>query len=109
MAAALIDGKAVAAEVRAEVAEGVAEFTARHGRQPGLATVLVGDDPASHVYVGSKRKLSEEVGMRSIHHRLDAGRPPGSCWSWSISSAPMTRWTGSWSSFRCPITTTRTR
>ena len=77
MAAALIVGKAVAAEVRAEVAEGVAEFTARHGRQPGLATVLVGDDPASHVYVGSKRKLSEEVGMRSIHHRLDAEAPAG--------------------------------
>ena len=75
MAAAVIDGKAVAAGVRAEVAEGVAEFTAAHGRRPGLATVLVGDDPASHVYVGSKRKLSEEVGMRSIHHGLDAEAP----------------------------------
>jgi methylenetetrahydrofolate dehydrogenase (NADP+) / methenyltetrahydrofolate cyclohydrolase len=58
------------------VASGASEFTARHGRPPGLATVLVGDDPASHVYVGSKRKLSEEVGMRSIHHELDASAPP---------------------------------
>jgi methylenetetrahydrofolate dehydrogenase (NADP+)/methenyltetrahydrofolate cyclohydrolase len=69
--AEVIDGKAVAADVRARVAEGVASFEAAHGRAPGLATVLVGDDPASHVYVGSKRKLSEEAGMRSIHHGLD--------------------------------------
>jgi methylenetetrahydrofolate dehydrogenase (NADP+)/methenyltetrahydrofolate cyclohydrolase len=75
VSAALIDGKAVAAEVRAEVAKGVAEFTEAQGRPPGLATVLVGDDPASHVYVGSKRKLSEEAGMRSIHHGLDASAP----------------------------------
>jgi methylenetetrahydrofolate dehydrogenase (NADP+) / methenyltetrahydrofolate cyclohydrolase len=72
----VIDGKAVAATVRAEVAAGAGEFTRRHGRPPGLATVLVGDDPASHVYVGSKRKLSEEVGMRSIHHELDASASP---------------------------------
>ncbi len=71
MPAEVIDGKAVAADVRARVAEGVASFEAAHGRAPGLATVLVGDDPASHVYVGSKRKLSEEAGMRSIHHGLD--------------------------------------
>jgi methylenetetrahydrofolate dehydrogenase (NADP+)/methenyltetrahydrofolate cyclohydrolase len=72
----VIDGKAVAATVRAEVSAGVGEFTQQHGRPPGLATVLVGDDPASHVYVGSKRKLSEEVGIRSIHHGLDAPAPP---------------------------------
>jgi methylenetetrahydrofolate dehydrogenase (NADP+)/methenyltetrahydrofolate cyclohydrolase len=71
----VIDGKAVAAAVRAEVAAGAREFATRHGRPPGLATVLVGDDPASHVYVGSKRKLSEEVGMRSIHHELDGSAP----------------------------------
>ncbi len=75
MAAELIDGKAVAAGVRAEVAAGVAEFVSTNGRPPGLATVLVGDDPASHVYVGSKRKLSEEIGMRSIHHGLEADAP----------------------------------
>jgi methylenetetrahydrofolate dehydrogenase (NADP+) / methenyltetrahydrofolate cyclohydrolase len=77
VAAEVIDGKAVAESVRAEVATGASEFTRRHDRPPGLATVLVGDDPASQVYVGSKRKLSEEVGMRSIHHELDAATKPG--------------------------------
>jgi len=76
MAATIIDGKAVAAEVRAQVADEIREFAAAHdGRVPGLATVLVGDDPASHVYVSNKRKLTEEVGMRSIHHGLDAATP----------------------------------
>ena len=73
MAATIIDGKAVAAEVRARVADGVREFADAHGgRVPGLATVLVGEDPASQVYVGNKRKQTEEVGMRSIHLGLDA-------------------------------------
>ncbi len=76
MAATIIDGKAVAAEVRSRVAEGVKRFAdAPDGGVPGLATVLVGDDPASHVYVGNKRKQTEEVGMRSIHHGLDAEIP----------------------------------
>ena len=69
MSARVIDGKAVAAAVRERVAAGVAEYAAAHdGRVPGLATVLVGDDPASQVYVGNKRRLTEEVRMRSIHH-----------------------------------------
>lgn len=76
MAATVIDGKAVAAEVRAKVARGAEEFAASAGRPAGLATVLVGDDPASQVYVGSKRKQTEEAGMRSIHHQLDAGVAP---------------------------------
>ena len=54
VSATIIDGKAIAAEVRAQVAQDVAEFVARHGRPPGLATVLVGEDPASAVYVGGK-------------------------------------------------------
>jgi methylenetetrahydrofolate dehydrogenase (NADP+)/methenyltetrahydrofolate cyclohydrolase len=71
MGAAVIDGKAVAAEVRERVTAEVRDFAEAHsGRVPGLATVLVGDDPASHVYVGNKRKSTEEVGMRSIHHGL---------------------------------------
>ncbi len=70
MAARLIDGKAIAAEVRDEVAAEVVRFRDRYGRAPGLATVLVGDDPASRVYVGSKRKGCEEVGIRSLHHQL---------------------------------------
>jgi len=68
----IIDGKAVAADVRARVAAEVEEFAAEHGFRPGLATVLVGDDPASHVYVANKRKASEEVGINSIHHELPA-------------------------------------
>jgi methylenetetrahydrofolate dehydrogenase (NADP+) / methenyltetrahydrofolate cyclohydrolase len=72
MAATVIDGKALAARVRGEVAEGVAEFEAQHGRPPGLATVLIGDDPASAIYVGSKQKVTGEVGMRGFDHRLPA-------------------------------------
>ena len=70
MAAKVIDGRAVGADVRARVAKGVSTFTTEFARAPGLATVLVGDDPASHVYVTSKLKLSEEVGLRSVHHGL---------------------------------------
>src|SRR3954463_6406848 len=78
MPARIIDGKAVAAEVRSRVADEVQEFAATHGgRVPGLATVLVGDDAPSRVYVGNKRKQTEEVGMRSIHHGLDATTPEG--------------------------------
>jgi methylenetetrahydrofolate dehydrogenase (NADP+)/methenyltetrahydrofolate cyclohydrolase len=76
MTATIIDGKAVAAEVRARIADGVREFADAHGASvPGLATVLVGEDPASRVYVGNKRRQTEEVGMRSIHHGLDALTP----------------------------------
>ncbi|MGH2951926.1 MAG: bifunctional methylenetetrahydrofolate dehydrogenase/methenyltetrahydrofolate cyclohydrolase FolD [Solirubrobacterales bacterium] len=76
MSARVIDGKAVAAGVRRRVAEGVREFAAaRGGDIPGLATILVGDDPASHVYVGNKRKQTEEVGMRSFHHELGEATP----------------------------------
>jgi methylenetetrahydrofolate dehydrogenase (NADP+)/methenyltetrahydrofolate cyclohydrolase len=72
MAARVIDGKAVAAGVRAEVAEGVAEFTAQHGQPPGLATILVGEDPGSAIYVAGKQKATAEVGMRGFDHRLPA-------------------------------------
>jgi methylenetetrahydrofolate dehydrogenase (NADP+) / methenyltetrahydrofolate cyclohydrolase len=68
----IIDGKAVAADVRARVAAEVEEFAREHEVRPGLATVLVGDDPASHVYVRNKRRASEEVGIASIHHELPA-------------------------------------
>jgi methylenetetrahydrofolate dehydrogenase (NADP+)/methenyltetrahydrofolate cyclohydrolase len=68
----IIDGKAVAADVRARVARDVEEFSAEHGFAPALATVLVGDDPASHVYVANKRKASAEVGISSVHHELPA-------------------------------------
>jgi methylenetetrahydrofolate dehydrogenase (NADP+)/methenyltetrahydrofolate cyclohydrolase len=68
VAATVIDGKAVAAAARERVAGEAAELAGTLGRQPGLATVLVGDDPASAVYIRNKRKFAEEVGIRSIHH-----------------------------------------
>lgn len=68
MAARVIDGKAIAARVRAEVAERSAALKADLGRQPGLATVLVGDDPASSIYVARKHEACEEVGIASFHH-----------------------------------------
>ena len=72
MSATIIDGKAVAARVRGEVARGVAELVAETGRPPGLATVLVGDDPASAVYVGGKQRACGEVGMAAFDVRLPA-------------------------------------
>ena len=72
MSAQLIDGKAIAAQTRAQVARDVAAFVARTGRQPGLATVLVGDDPASAVYVANKQRGCEEVGIAGFSHDLPA-------------------------------------
>jgi methylenetetrahydrofolate dehydrogenase (NADP+) / methenyltetrahydrofolate cyclohydrolase len=72
MAARVIDGKAVAAAVRERVKVDVAAYEEQAGRVPGLATVLVGDDPASEIYVRNKRRTTEEVGMRSIHHGPEA-------------------------------------
>lgn len=71
-AAAIIDGKAFATEVRGRVAEQVASLKAEHGITPGLAVVLVGEDPASQVYVRSKGKQTVEAGMASFEHKLDA-------------------------------------
>ncbi|HET9428776.1 MAG TPA: bifunctional methylenetetrahydrofolate dehydrogenase/methenyltetrahydrofolate cyclohydrolase FolD [Allosphingosinicella sp.] len=70
MAAALIDGKAFAAGLRERVAAAVPAFVARAGRKPGLAVVLVGEDPASQVYVRSKGKATLAAGMESFEHRL---------------------------------------
>ncbi len=70
MTAKIIDGKAIAAELREEVAKGVKELIAAGGTQPGLATVLVGDNPASHTYVRMKRKASAKAGIESFHHEL---------------------------------------
>jgi len=73
MAARIIDGKAVAASVRVRVAAEVTAFEAERGRVPTLATVLVGDDEASKVYVGGKHRACEEAGIGSRHHDLPAG------------------------------------
>jgi methylenetetrahydrofolate dehydrogenase (NADP+)/methenyltetrahydrofolate cyclohydrolase len=73
MSARIIDGKAVAAHVRERVRAEVAQMDVK----PGLATIIVGDDPASHVYVRNKRKACEEVGITSVHHELEASAPEG--------------------------------
>jgi methylenetetrahydrofolate dehydrogenase (NADP+)/methenyltetrahydrofolate cyclohydrolase len=70
--ARVIDGRAIAASVRERVAGEVAELD----RPPGLATMLVGEDPASQIYVRRKREACEEVGIRSLHHELDATTSP---------------------------------
>jgi methylenetetrahydrofolate dehydrogenase (NADP+)/methenyltetrahydrofolate cyclohydrolase len=72
MAATLIDGRAIAAAVRAQVAHDVAAFTAQTGVVPGLATVLVGEDPASGVYVANKRRACGEAGIADLHRHLPA-------------------------------------
>lgn len=72
MTATVIDGKAFAATVRGQVAEHVARLKEENGITPGLAVVLVGEDPASQVYVRSKGKQTVEVGMNSFEHKLDA-------------------------------------
>jgi methylenetetrahydrofolate dehydrogenase (NADP+)/methenyltetrahydrofolate cyclohydrolase len=73
--AELIDGKAIAQQVRDEVRDEVAAWVAAGHEPPGLATVLVGDDPASAIYVGGKQKASAEVGIRGFDHRLGADAP----------------------------------
>jgi methylenetetrahydrofolate dehydrogenase (NADP+) / methenyltetrahydrofolate cyclohydrolase len=72
MTATLIDGTAIAADIRQKIAARVAELTAATGRKPGLATVLVGEDPASQAYVRMKGKNSLEVGMESFSYKLPA-------------------------------------
>jgi methylenetetrahydrofolate dehydrogenase (NADP+)/methenyltetrahydrofolate cyclohydrolase len=70
MLAEIIDGKQVSSEVRARVASEVSEFVGGGGRVPVLATVIVGEDPASEVYVANKHRACEEAGMKSVHHGL---------------------------------------
>lgn len=72
MSATLIDGKAHAAALRAAIEVETARLKSEHGLVPGLATVLVGDDPASHVYVKNKNKTAESLGFKSVHHFLPA-------------------------------------
>ena len=83
MTAELIDGKAFAAGLRARIAAEVAALKAAHGITPGLAVVLVGDDPASGVYVRATGKATAEVGMEGFAHRLPAG--PATQWHAEVS------------------------
>ena len=106
MSAEIIDGKAVAAQVREEVAREVADAGPA---SPGLATVLVGDDPASAVYVRMKREDSAEVGIESFHHEPGGGRGArGARRAAARAERGRSRATASCSSSRCPTTSTRT-
>ena len=75
--ATIIDGKAIAAALRRDVAAGVEVFKREHGTPPGLAVVLVGEDPASQVYVRTKARQTREAGMASFEHKLDAATAEG--------------------------------
>jgi methylenetetrahydrofolate dehydrogenase (NADP+)/methenyltetrahydrofolate cyclohydrolase len=75
MTATLIDGKSIAQQVRTELRDEIESWVAGGGRVPGLATVLVGDDPASAVYVGGKQKACAEVGIEGFAHHLPADTP----------------------------------
>jgi methylenetetrahydrofolate dehydrogenase (NADP+) / methenyltetrahydrofolate cyclohydrolase len=77
MPAALLDGKKLAAQMQAEIAAATSALIAERGVRPGLATVLIGDDPASHGYVRSKRKACASAGMLSFHHELPARASQG--------------------------------
>jgi methylenetetrahydrofolate dehydrogenase (NADP+) / methenyltetrahydrofolate cyclohydrolase len=72
MTASIIDGKAHAAQLKTRLIAETARLKADHGLVPGLATVLVGNDPASEVYVRNKNKTAEALGFKSVHHHLDA-------------------------------------
>ena len=80
--AKIIDGKAFAENLRARLARQTAALKAEHGLTPGLAAVLVGNDPASEVYVRSKGKATREAGMNSFEHRLPASTT-GGLWQWT--------------------------
>jgi len=73
MSAIIFDGKKVAAEIRLEVKSEIEELVKERGRAPGLAVILVGNDPASELYVNNKKKACKEVGINSFVHKLTAG------------------------------------
>ena len=72
MSARVIEGKPIAAAIRAQLPDEVAGFVAQVGHPPGLATILVGDDPGSAIYVASKQRASAEIGMHAIDRHLPA-------------------------------------
>ena len=102
MTAQIIDGKVIAADLRARVAQEVARVQRDHALTPGLAVVLVGNDPASEVYVRSKAKQTRAAGMASFEHALPADVAEVTCWRWSQGSTPTRRSMASWCSCRCP-------
>ena len=103
----ILDGKAMAALHMEAVRSEVAALLAAGARPPGLAVVLVGDDPASHVYVGSKGRQTVAAGMRSFEHRLPADAPEAALLALVDALNDDGMWTASSCSCRCPATSTR--
>ena len=95
MAARVIDGKAVAAAVRERVKVDVAAYAEEAGRTPQLVTVIVGEDPASEIYVRMKHEACEALGMRSAHHGLEAATSQEDLLALVEGLAPTTTSTGS--------------
>ena len=106
MTATLIDGKAVSQQVRAELRDEIEAWVAGGGRRPGLATVLVGEDPASAVYVRNKQKACGEVGIEGFAHDLPADSTRSRSSSCSPSSTPTNACPASCSSCRRRRTST---
>ena len=106
--AKIIDGKVYAEAVTARVTAEVAALIRDHGLKPGLAVVLVGDDPASQIYVRSKGERSLAAGMHSVTHRLPAETiQDRAARAGARRSTPTRRSTASWCSCRCRSTSTR--
>ncbi len=109
-ATVVVDGKALAQPIRAQLAEEIAELVGGGHRPPCLAVVLVGDNPASLSYIKGKRRACERVGMASREHNLPAERDARRTWSSSSSRSIATpTWTASWCSSRCPSRCRRRR
>ena len=113
----IIDGKAHAARLTGEIAGDVARLQRAHGLQPGLAVVLVGEDPASQVYVRNKGRQTVAAGMRSFEHKLpaDISQPallalpiPGPA-IWPLCAAPPTSWSPRSAGRRCSAPTRSSR
>ena len=107
--ATIIDGKAIAEALRREVAAGVAALQRERGLTPGLAVVLVGEDPASQVYVRTKAKATREAGMLSVEHKLPADTPEAGLLALIGELGRRPTCTASWCSCRCRPTSTPAR
>ena len=104
-----IDGKAFAETLRGRVAQVAASFEDKAGRRAGLAVVLVGDDPASHIYVRNKGKQTVECGMNSFEHLLPEATPEAELLALVESSTPIRRSTAFSCNCRCRVTWTSRR
>ena len=107
--ATVIDGKASAARFRDKIAAYAQELKSKHGLQPGLATVLVGKDPASEVYVRNKRKTAEAIGFKSVHVELPESVSQNQLLAQVKALSDDPRCMASWCSYRCPSIWTKMR